>query len=99
MSKEIPFTVMHEDMMRNSLKAINQNAQAIEKNAHAIMKNSEDLHKLGLEIEEIKSSNAKILEVVIHTGHRLNLQDEKDKQIENHEHRISAIEHHIKSDF
>ncbi len=55
----------------------------------------EDAHQKGIIFEDHTSKLNQVLEVVLHTNRMLVPRHEVDRQFENHEHRIAALEYII----
>lgn len=89
-SREIlAFTKKHEDLLIS-------NSEGIQRNREGIQRNREGIQRLEVLMEDQKSAIDSILEVVMHTDARLRKQDELAATLDNHEHRISALETHTK---
>ena len=107
----ISFTQKHEDVLfentheikenrrliTDNTREIKENRRLIKQNAHGIKKNGDEIHRLGILMEDQQSTLEKVLEVVTYTNERFIKQDKMVIEIENHDHRISAIESHTKS--
>lgn len=93
----------HSKILERNSKAIAQNTKAIAQNTKAIAQNAKVLQEHGIEIRRLgvllearESKIDTILEILTHVNKRFLQQDEMNETLENHEHRISAVELTIK---
>jgi len=59
---------------------------------YSINKLHDNVHKLSLDMEEIKSGLNKVIEIVMPAKIREELYDRMERRVENHDHRIGALE-------
>ena len=110
MAQAIPFTLTHEKLLnhcadkldRHTL-TLDQHSKILERNSKAIAQNTKVLQEHGIEIRRLgvllearETKIDTILEILTHVNKRFLQQDAMNETLENHEHRISAVELTIK---
>jgi hypothetical protein len=94
----VPFTKHHSFLLSNHDRKLDDHGRKLDDHSRKLDVNSEELHRLGILMEENIKDTKLILDIVLNTQNRLARFEHLDERVTSHDHRIAALEAFTPSD-